>query len=245
MEDGRGGRTRGCLLDVICPWCLVGRRRGERAVEQLAGRHEIQVTWKPFQLNPWMPAEGMDRAAYRAQKFGSVERASAGDNRLTEIGRTEGIDLAFDRITRTPNTFDAHRLIWLARQQGREIEVVDALFRAYFQEGKNVGDHAVLTELASEAGLDADEVRRFLDSEEGVSEVEEEESIGRSLGIDGVPFFLFEGKYAVSGAQPPEVMVDVIEQVVKLEGLGEPTLVPMAVGATGAAGSIDDPEQCT
>jgi predicted DsbA family dithiol-disulfide isomerase len=231
--------------DVICPWCLVGRRRLERAVDLLAGRHQLDVTWKPFQLNPWMPAEGMDRAAYRAQKFGSVERASAGDTRLTEVGRTEGIEFAFDRIVRTPNTFDAHRLIWLAHKQGRQIEMVDALFRAYFQDGKNVGDHAVLTELAAEAGLDGDEVRRFLDSQDGTFEVDEEESVGRSLGIDGVPFFLFEGKYGVSGAQPAEVLIDVIDQVVKLEGLDKPALIPMAVGATGEACSVDNPEQCS
>jgi predicted DsbA family dithiol-disulfide isomerase len=229
--------------DVICPWCLVGRRRLEGAVELLNGRHRLEVTWKPFQLNPWMPDGGMDRAAYRAQKFGSAERAGAGDARLTEIGKAEGIDFAFGKITRTPNTFDAHRLIWLARRQGRQIEMVDALFRAYFQEGQDVGDHAILAALAADAGLDADEVRRFLDSQEGVSEVDEEESVGRSLGIDGVPFFLFEGKYGVSGAQPAEVLVDVIERVVKLEQETTPILV--ATGATGEACSVDDAKPCS
>jgi predicted DsbA family dithiol-disulfide isomerase len=230
--------------DVICPWCIVGRRRLARAVEMLSGRHEVQVTWKPFQLNPWMPAEGMDRAEYRAKKFGSPDRARSGDARLTEIGRTEGIAFNFDGIVRTPNTFDAHRLIWLADQQGRQTEVVDALFQAYFVGGKNVGDRAVLANLAASAGLDADEVRRFLDSDEGIAEVEEEESVGRSLGIDGVPFFLLEGKYGVSGAQPAEVLVDVIQQVVALEHPNEVTMVAAGVGASGEACSLEDPEAC-
>jgi predicted DsbA family dithiol-disulfide isomerase len=224
--------------DVVCPWCFVGRRRLERAVELLGDKHEVRVTWKPFQLNSWIPPEGMDRAEYRKAKFGSTERASSGDGRLQAIGREEGIELHFDAIKRTPNTFDAHRLIWLGAQRGRQIEVVDALFRAYFQDGKDIGDHAVLTELGAEAGLGADEVRRFLASTEGVTETDEEESVGRSLGIDGVPFFLFAGKYGVSGAQPAEVLVNVIEQVVELEREAERELVGVA---TGAACAIDDP----
>ena len=224
--------------DVVCPWCYVGRRRLAQAVELLQGKHEVRVTWKPFQLNPWIPAEGMDRAEYRKAKFGSAERASSGDSRLQAIGREEGIDLNFDQIKWTPNTFDAHRLIWLGEKQGRQIEVVDALFRAYFQDGKNIGDHAVLVELAAEAGLDADEARRFLASTDAVSDVDEEESVGRSLGIDGVPFFLFAGKYGVSGAQPAEVLADVIQQVVDLERQAERELVGVA---TGDACDIDDP----
>jgi len=218
--------------DVVCPWCFVGRRRFERAVDMLDGRHEVEVTWKPFQLNPWIPAEGMDRAEYRKAKFGSAERSTGMDGRLQAVGREEGIELAFDKITRTPNTFDAHRLIWLARQRGRQIELVDALFRAYFQEGQDIGDHAVLTALAAEAGLDAEQVRTFLASQEAVYEVDEEESVGRSLGIDGVPFFLFAGKYGVSGAQPAEVMANVIQQVVDLEAESEAELAAVAPGAT-------------
>jgi predicted DsbA family dithiol-disulfide isomerase len=196
--------------DVVCPWCFVGRKRLARAVELLGDRHQLEVTWKPFQLNSWIPPEGMDRAEYRKAKFGSAERSSSMDGRLQAIGQEEGIALNFDKIKRTPNTFDAHRLIWLGEQQGRQIEVVDALFRAYFQDGKDVGDHAVLVDLAAEAGLDPDEARRFLDSQDAVSEVDEEESVGRSLGIDGVPFFLFAGKYGVSGAQSPETFTGVV-----------------------------------
>jgi predicted DsbA family dithiol-disulfide isomerase len=235
--------------DVVCPWCFVGRRRLARAIELLGDEHEVRVTWKPYQLNPWMPAEGMERAEYRRMKFGSAERSSGMDGRLREIGTSEGIELAFDRIARTPNTLDAHRLIWLAGQRGRQIEVVDALFQAYFTDGKDVGDRATLAELAGTAGLDAAEVRRFLESEEGLAQVEEEEQVGRSLGIDGVPFFLLAGKYGVSGAQPAEVLANVIERVAELEAEAKkPRLVAVASGAAGAEGaacSVDDPESCS
>ena len=231
--------------DVVCPWCYVGRQRLARAAELLAGKHEIRVTWKPYQLNPWMPPEGMERAEYRKMKFGSSERSSGMDGRLREAGRSEGIELAFEKIARTPNTLQAHRLIWLAGQRGRQIEVVDALFQAYFTDGKDIGDDAVLAELVTSAGLDADEVQRFLASDEGLAEVEEEEQVGRSLGIDGVPFFLLADKYGVSGAQPAEVLANVIERVVALEAEEQRKLIPIGVGAEGAACSLDDPESCS
>ncbi len=231
--------------DVVCPWCYVGRRRLARAVELLADRHEVRVTWKPYQLNPWIPAEGMDRAEYRRMKFGSAERSSSMDDRLREAGQGEGIELAFERIRRTPNTVDAHRLIWHGAQQGRQFEVVDALFKAYFTDGQDIGDRTVLAEAAARAGLDASAARRFLDGDEGLAEVEEEESVGRSFGIDGVPFFVLAGKYGVSGAQPADVLVNVIERVVELEQQAARELI--TVGASGDAGSacsVDAPENC-
>ncbi|MCC7372822.1 MAG: DsbA family oxidoreductase [Chloroflexi bacterium] len=230
--------------DVVCPWCFVGRKRLEKAVHLLDGKHEIHVTWKPYQLNSWIPPEGMDRAEYRRMKFGSAERSSSMDNRLAEAGRGEGIELAFDRITRTPNTLAAHRLIWLAEREGRQIEMVDTLFQAYFTDGKDIGNPDQLTELAAAAGLDADAVRAFLATDEGLAEVEAEEEAGRGLGIDGVPFFLLAGKYGVSGAQPAEVLVDVIERVVELERPKTPELLAVGAVATGATCSVDDPENC-
>ncbi|MGE3271625.1 MAG: DsbA family oxidoreductase [Chloroflexota bacterium] len=230
--------------DVVCPWCFVGRKRLEKAVHLLDGKHEVHVTWKPYQLNPWIPVEGMDRAEYRRIKFGSAERSAGMDAQLVEAGRGEGIELAFERVTRAPNTIAAHRLIWLAEQQGRQIEMVDTLFQAYFTDGKDIGDLAQLAELAGVAGLDADEARRFLASEEGLTEVEAELEHGRALGIDGVPFFLLAGKYGVSGAQPAEVLVNVIERVVELETPKKPELLTVGATATGAACSVDAPENC-
>ena len=230
--------------DVVCPWCFVGRKRLEKAVQLLDGKHEVRVTWKPYQLNPWIAAEGMERAEYRKMKFGSAERSSGMDARLVEAGSGEGIDFRFDRIARTPNTLAAHRLIWLAEQQGRQIEVVDALFQAYFTDGKDIGNVTQLTELAVAAGLDADTVTTFLAAEDGLTEVQAEEEAGRQLGIDGVPFFLLAGKYGVSGAQPAEVLVDVIERVVELESPKKPELLAVGATATGAACSVDAPENC-
>jgi predicted DsbA family dithiol-disulfide isomerase len=231
--------------DVVCPWCYVGRQRLARAAELLADKHEIRVTWKPYQLNSWIPPEGMDRAEYRKMKFGSAERSSSMDGRLQEAGRGEGIELAFDKIARTPNTLQAHRVIWLAGQRGCQIEVVDALFKAYFTDGRDIGDNAVLADVAVSAGLDADEVTRFLTTDEGLAEVEEEEQVGRSLGIDGVPFFLLADKYGVSGAQPAEVLVNVIERVVELEAEAKRELIPMGISPEGAACSVDNPENCS
>ena len=168
------------------------------------------------------------------------------DTRLKEAGEGEGIELAFERIARTPNTLNAHRLIWLAGQQGRQIEMVDTLFQAYFTDGKDVGDPATLVELARAAGLDADAVTRFLAGDEGLAEVEEEEQLGQSLGIDGVPFFLLAEKHGVSGAQPPDVLANVIERVVELEDEAkQPQLIAVGAQAEGAACSVDDPESCS
>ena len=140
--------------DVICPWCYIGKRRLERAVRELGGRHEVRVRWHPFQLNPTMPAGGMDRRAYRTAKFGSWERSQALDAQVAAAGEAEGIAFAFDRIGRTPNTLDAHRLIALAGEQGVQDAVVEAFFRGYFTEGRDLGDRGTILDLALQAGLD-------------------------------------------------------------------------------------------
>ena len=176
--------------DVVCPWCFVGKRRLERAIELLGDEATIQVTWRPFQLNPTMPREGIDRQEYRARKFGSLVRSEQLDAQLAAVGREVGLDLRFDRIARTPNTFDAHRLLHLARERGVQDAVAEGLFRAYFVEGRDVGDHAILADVAAAAGLDRDHVARYLAGTEDVALVADAEAEGRELGIDGVPFFV-------------------------------------------------------
>ena len=151
------------VSDAICPWCYIGKRQLERALATLAEEGlTFQVHWNPFQLNPDMPKEGRDRAAYRAWKFGSAEKATALDQRIVEAA--EGVGLAFrtDLMTRTPNTIDAHRLIWFAGQNGDQDAAMEAVFKAYFTEGRDIGDHAVLLDCAAEAGLDRDTVAAFL-----------------------------------------------------------------------------------
>lgn len=195
--------------DVICPWCYIGKRRLERALKQLEGMVNVDVVWRPFQLNPTMPAQGMDRKVYLETKFGSLTVFHEMEQHLLEAGREEQIVFAFDKIARTPNTFLAHRLIWYAGVQGCQDAVVDQLFHGYFEEGLDIRSSSVLIELAERAGLQA---TAFLESEEGVAEVKAEESRGHGLGIRAVPYFIFDQAFGVSGAQTPEVLAAAIEK---------------------------------
>lgn len=182
--------------DPICPWCFIGKRRLAKAVAGL----DVQVVWRPFQLNPDMPRDGMPRADYRAAKFGSLARSRELEARVEEVGREEGIAFAFDRVARTPNTFDAHRLLRRALRTGTQEVVAEALFRAYFLEGRDLGDPAVL------AGLGGGP----LAGDEEAEEVRREEAEGRALGIQGVPFFVIGRRVGLSGAHPPEVLREAI-----------------------------------
>jgi predicted DsbA family dithiol-disulfide isomerase len=201
--------------DAICPWCYIGKRRPEKALELLGDRHDVQILWRPFELNPGMPPEGIDRRAYRTAKFGSWERSLELETRVAAVGAEVGIPFAFDRIARTPNTFDAHRLIGYSQQQGNQNALVEALFQAYFIDGRDIGDRRVLANIAAEAGLDQAEVEGFLASDQGADDVRHEEERGRRLGIDGVPHFLINGKIALSGAQEPEVILAAIEDSIQ------------------------------
>jgi len=200
--------------DVICPWCYVGKRRFEKALAAPGMPQQVAITWRPFELNPDMPAEGRERAAYRASKFGP-EKARRLDQEMTERGREVGIAFAFDKQVRTPNTRLAHRLIWQAERQGREAQnsLVDRLFAAYFEQGVDIGEKAVLLDLAREAGLDAEDARAALDDDGSLAGVLDLEAAGMSLGIRGVPFFLLIDKYAVSGAQPPEMWQEALPKI--------------------------------
>jgi len=189
--------------DVVCPWCYIGKRRFARALTQ---RPDIQpeVSWRAFQLNPDLPREGMDRAEYVAMKFGGGRRAEEIYKRVTEAGLGEGIDFRFDRIRRTPNTTDAHRLLLYAAGAKAQDAVVDRLFVGYFTEGADIGDTDTLAALAGDAGLEIDPARRFLASEQGRETVMEDLSLAYKMGITGVPCFILEGKYALPGAHEPE-----------------------------------------
>ena len=198
--------------DIVCPWCYVGKRRLERALSELKDAVKAEVTWRPFQLNPTMPLDGMDRTTYLKAKFGSLEAFGQMKEQLLAAGEEEQIPFAFEKIQRTPNTFAAHRLVWHAAQQGKQDEVVEALFRAYFLDGKDIGSLKVLTHVAAEAELDRKETETFLASEKGVVKVKAEEAVGRRLGIRGVPYFVFNGSISISGAQPPDIIVSAIQQ---------------------------------
>ena len=194
--------------DVICPWCFIGKRRLARA---LAADREIAVTvrWRAFMLNPDMPAEGMERQAYLALKFGSPAQSRRVYDTVLQAAEQEGLVLALDRIPRTPSTVAAHRLIRWATEQGQADPIVEALFRAYFQEGRNIGEPAELAAIAGESGLDAAAARAMLAAPGGEADILAEDRSARRIGINGVPCFIFDGQYAVSGAQEPEVFAPI------------------------------------
>ena len=203
------------ISDVVCPWCFIGRRRLGAALALLAQRRPDvvpMVSWHPFQLNPDLPHDGMDRRAYLEAKFGGAERIELVRERIGTIGDAVGIEFAFDRIAVQPNTLDAHRLVAWAQALGNAEDVVERLFRAYFLEGRNVGDRAVLAAIAGEAGLDHEAAGAMLESAHGAAEIAAMDRRVRELGVDGVPFFIFDGKVAVEGAQEPEVLLDAMLQ---------------------------------
>lgn len=202
--------------DVVCPWCYVGKRRLECALSQ-AAMMTSDVTWRPFQLNPAMPEEGMDRVAYLEAKFGSLDAFGRLEEQVGAAGASEHISFAFDRILKTPNTLKAHRLIWFAGQQGRQDAIVEALFKGYFEEGADIGSLSVLTGIAASAGLDAAE---FLAGEGGISEVKAEESAAHRLGIRAVPYFVLNNRYGISGAQPAAVFAGAIENLDRRQAEG-------------------------
>lgn len=192
--------------DVICPWCYVGKRRLERALKAWDGV-PATIRWQPFQLNPTMPRNGMDRRQYLDAKFGGSAAAQAIYDQVSRAGVEEGIPFAFERIARTPNTFAAHRLIWLAGYHDKQDEMVEMLFRQYFLEGGDIGNIETLSKIAAHAGLDQAAIETFLAGDEGIEAVKAEEAAGHRMGIRGVPYFVFNGVNALSGALPPEQFV--------------------------------------
>ena len=203
------------VSDVVCPWCFIGKRRLEAALALYAKERPDAaapaVSWRPFQLNPDLPAEGMPRAEYIQRKFGA-RGGGAVYERVTMVGRQVGIPFAFDRIARQPNTLAAHSLIELAQAHGGQDAAAEAFFRAYFLEGVDLTSRANLVAIAAGAGLDPAEAETWLDNASAREAVAAEDARAREIGIQGVPFFIFGGRVAVSGAQPAEVLLDAMKQ---------------------------------
>lgn len=214
------------ISDVICPWCFIGKRRLEKAL----GNRPATVRWYPFQLNPDMPREGIERKSYRISKFGSWERSQELDAQVAAAGKGEGIAFNFDKMARTPNTLDAHRVVWLAGERGVQDAVVEALFLAYFTDGFDLSDRATLVEVAAGAGLDRAEVDEMLAGDKGLDVVRAAEDHGRRLGVSGVPFFVVNGRAALSGAQPPELFLQAFEQAGEAVVAGETCEVDAGAG---------------
>jgi predicted DsbA family dithiol-disulfide isomerase len=196
--------------DTICPWCYIGKRRLERALAERP-QEDVTIRWRAFQLNPDMPTEGLDRQTYLDLKFGGRENADRVYDAVKQAGAEEHLPFRFDQIARTPNTLESHRLLSFAAERGAQDALLERLFEAYFVQGRDIGDHKVLSELAVAAGLDQAEVATFLQSDEGREEAAAEDQMARRHGIQGVPTFIFNGRYAVSGAQQPEVFFQMFD----------------------------------
>ena len=200
------------VSDFICPWCFLGKRRLDAALDALD--MDVFIRWRPYMLDPTIPPEGLDRQQYMLAKFGPEKLKTIHDP-LIEAGRELGVPYNFDAITRTPNTLDAHRLIRWAHTVGRQHETAERLFRAYWSEGLDVGDRDVLAKCAGEAGINAQQIRELLDSEQDVEETKAEIQHASNIGVTGVPTFIFAQSYALVGAQSPEVLADAISRVAK------------------------------
>lgn len=198
--------------DVICPWCYLGKKRLETALESVQGRENIAIRFLPYELNPATPEGGVDHKVHLAAKFGGGHALDAAHARLTALGHEVGIEYRFDSIEKTPNTFNAHRLLWLAEKEGKGNEAHNAFFKAYFTEGKDLGDEQVLLELGISLGLEKAKVQGLLESDQYEKEVRESEKKAYDIGITGVPFFIFNGKIAVSGAQAVETFQKALRQ---------------------------------
>lgn len=210
------------VSDVVCPWCFIGQRRLDTAIAAVPEIH-VEVHWRPFQLDPTIPPQGRDRKEYMLAKFGSEEKLREIHARIQPLGAAEGIDFDFDAIKVSPNTLDSHRVIRWAATFGANVQnrLARRLFQLYFEEGKNVGDHAVLIEAAGEAGMDAPVVTALLATDKDRDAVANEVATASRMGITGVPCFLLESRYAVMGAQETATLADAIRQVASAKARGE------------------------
>ena len=197
--------------DAICPYCFIGKRRLDQALAERPGL-DVQISWLPFQLDPEMPVEGIDRKQHLTARFGSVEAAMEQFEGMRQTGQAEGIDFRFDKIARSTNTFESHRMVYFAHAHGLQDEMVDVLFAAYFTEGLFLGDHEVLIGIAERIGLDGNEVRAFLKSDGAVEAIQADEAQIRSMGIESIPLYVIDGSMPLSGLQTKETFLQFLDR---------------------------------
>lgn len=196
--------------DTVCPWCYIGKRRLERAM-RLRAQPGLSTRWRAFQLNPGLPLSGMDRRQYMIAKFGSLDRAHRLFDAVARVGAQEGIHFDFERIARTPNTVRSHRLLYAAAEEGKQSELLDLIFAAYFTQGLDIGDADVLSALAFEAGMSGGLIADALTEGSRLDAAITEDLQSRRIGINGVPFFVFNGRFGLSGAQEPEALLNMLD----------------------------------
>ena len=207
------------VSDMVCPWCYLGKARLDLALAEILDEVSVDVNWRPYRLNPDYPPEGVDQKAELEKKLGGKEKVEQAHEMLTQLGKEVGINFDFDAIKVGPNTLDAHRLSLWAHAEGREFQdkVTTALFKANFEEGRNIGDHEVLADIAEQAGMNREVVTRLLASDADKDTIVAEIDAAQQMGVAGVPFFILDQKYAVSGAQSKEVLINALRDIARLK----------------------------
>jgi predicted DsbA family dithiol-disulfide isomerase len=207
------------VSDVVCPWCYLGKARLELAIAEVQDEVGVEINWRPYRLNPDIPAEGVDQKAYLEEKLGGAEAVARGHEMLTKLGAEIGIHYDFDAIRIGPNTLDAHRLLHWASMEGKVLQdqIATGLFKAHFEQGRNVGDHAVLADIAEQSGMDRKVVENLLSTDADRDTVLAEIEAAKKMGVNGVPFFIIDGQYAVSGAQTPDVLAGAFRDIARLK----------------------------
>lgn len=198
------------VSDVVCPWCYIGKRRLENALSRLPENIEVDVNFLPFELNPDTPREGRDHKSYLAEKFGGMERYDQLTDHVTTVAAGEGLAFDYSKQSVIPNTLDSHRLIQYAKSHGKQAAIKEALMKAYFEQGVDLSNNDNLVDIAEKAGLDRQQTTAFLSSDEGTQEVKKMEQVNYQRGISGVPFYIINNKYGVSGAQPSDVFFQIL-----------------------------------
>jgi predicted DsbA family dithiol-disulfide isomerase len=209
------------VSDIVCPWCYIGKRRMERAVENLKDAYDFEIFFSPFELNPDMPQEGRNQKAYLAGKFGGEERYQQITDHVTEIARGEGLSFHYEKQSTSPNTRMAHRIIWYARQVGKQAAIKEAFLKAYFENGVDLSKKENMVDIAFTTGLSKERIESLLSTDEGEAEVALAERISLQRGVSGVPFYIINNQYGLSGAQPSETFEKVIREIAEKNAKSE------------------------
>ena len=209
------------VSDVVCPWCVIGFINLQKAMTQLSPKVEFEINWKPYELHPEIPENGYDKKLYMQQRFGNLTGKASPYKQIEKIGKSLGFDFNFSKSERIPNTFNAHRLLWKAREFGKQTELSEALFKCYFTEGKDIGSKEVLLEVATKAGMDSKMIQLFLDSKEGGQETADEEMNFIEKSIGAVPTYFINEKYIIQGGQEPETFVSFLNKILIKEKQNE------------------------
>ena len=209
------------VSDVVCPWCVIGFINLQKAMTQLSPKVEFEINWKPYELHPEIPENGYDKKLYMQQRFGDLSGKASPYKQIEKIGKSLGFDFNFSKSERIPNTFNAHRLLWKAREFGIQTELSEALFKCYFTEGKDIGSKEVLLEVATKVGMDSKMIQLFLDSKEGGQETADEEMSFIEKSIGAVPTYFINEKYIIQGGQEPETFVSFLNKILIKEKQNE------------------------